>query len=90
LDPEVLFLDEPTASLDPEGTKAIEEIIRALASRGIKIVMATHDLSEAKRVAGEIVVLHRGCVVETGPATTFFGGPSTADARRFLAGELLV
>jgi tungstate transport system ATP-binding protein len=89
-DPEVLFLDEPTASLDPRGTKAIEEVIRTLAERGIKIVMATHDLSEAKRLAGEIVLLHRGCVVETGPADTFFAGPSTSDARRFLAGELLV
>jgi tungstate transport system ATP-binding protein len=89
-DPEVLFLDEPTASLDPRGTKSIEEIVRALALRGIKIVMATHDLSEAKRLAGEIVLLHRGSVVETGPADTFFAGPSTPDARRFLAGELLV
>jgi tungstate transport system ATP-binding protein len=89
-DPEVLFLDEPTASLDPEGTKAIEEIVRALVLRGIKIVMATHDLSEAKRLAGEIVLLHRGSVVEMGPADKFFSDPSTADARRFLAGELLV
>jgi tungstate transport system ATP-binding protein len=89
-DPEVLFLDEPTASLDPEGTKAIEEIVRALALRGIKIIMATHDLSEARRLAGEIVLLHRGLVVEMGRADTFFAGPSTPDARRFLAGDLLV
>jgi tungstate transport system ATP-binding protein len=89
-DPEVLFLDEPTASLDPEGTKAIEEIIRTLASRGIKIVMATHDLSEARRLAGDIILLHRGSVLEMGPADTFFAGPSSLDARRFLAGELLV
>jgi tungstate transport system ATP-binding protein len=89
-DPEVLFLDEPTASLDPEGTKAIEEIVRALIVRGIKIVMATHDLSEARRLAGEIILLHRGSVVEMGTAERFFAGPSTPDARRFLAGELLV
>jgi tungstate transport system ATP-binding protein len=89
-DPEVLFLDEPTASLDPEGTKAIEEIVRALALRGIKIVLATHDLAEARRLAGDIVLLHRGSVVETGPAEAFFAGPSTPEARRFLAGELLV
>ncbi len=86
----MLFLDEPTASLDPRGTKAIEEVIRTLAEGGIKIVMATHDLSEAKRLAGEIVLLHRGCVVETGPADAFFADPATSDARRFLAGELLV
>jgi tungstate transport system ATP-binding protein len=89
-DPEVLLLDEPTASLDPEGTKAIEEIIRTLALRGVKIIIATHDLSEAKRLAGEIVLLHRGSVVETGPAARFFAGPSSSDARRFLAGDLLV
>jgi tungstate transport system ATP-binding protein len=89
-DPEVLFLDEPTASLDPRGTKAIEEVIRKLAERGIKIVMATHDLAEAKRLAGEIILLHRGSVIETGPADRFFAGPSTPDARRFLRGELLV
>jgi tungstate transport system ATP-binding protein len=89
-EPEVLFLDEPTASLDPEGTRAIEEIIRALALRGIKIIMATHDLAEAKRLAGDVVLLHRGAIVESGPADRFFASPSTLDARRFLAGELLV
>src|SRR3954451_20706799 len=59
-DPEILFLDEPTASLDPAATKAIEDIIRAVSQRGIKVVMATHDLGEARRLGGEIVLLHRG------------------------------
>jgi len=87
-DPAVLFLDEPTASLDPAATKSIEDIIRTLASRGIKIVMSTHDLGEARRLAGEVVLLHQGSVVESGPAETFFAGPSTDYGRRFIAGEL--
>ena len=51
--------------------------------------MATHDLGEARRLAGDIVMLHRGRVVETGAAASFFDAPQTAEARTFLAGELL-
>ena len=90
LDPEVLFLDEPTASLDPAATKAIEDIVRGIAGSGIKIVMATHDLGEARRLAGDIVLLHRGRIVETGATPAFFEAPRTEAARRFLAGDLLV
>jgi tungstate transport system ATP-binding protein len=89
-EPEILFLDEPTASLDPAATKAVEDVVRAVAARGIKVVMATHDLGEAKRLAGEIVLLHRGRVIEQSDAVTFFGTPKTEEARRFVAGELLV
>jgi tungstate transport system ATP-binding protein len=89
-DPEVLFLDEPTASLDPAATKAIEDVIRAVAARGIKVVMATHDLGEARRLAGEIVLMHRGRVLEITPAAEFFESPKSQEARRFIAGDLLV
>jgi tungstate transport system ATP-binding protein len=89
-DPQVLFLDEPTASLDPAATKAVEDIIRAVAARGIKVVMATHDLGEARRLAGEIVLMHRGRLVECGPVAEFFESPKTQEARRFIAGDLLV
>ncbi|WP_213285683.1 energy-coupling factor ABC transporter ATP-binding protein [Bradyrhizobium sp. sGM-13] len=89
-DPSVLFLDEPTASLDPIATKAVEDIIRTVSERNIKVVMATHDLGEARRLAGEIVMLHRGRIVETGAAASFFDAPQTAEARAFLAGELLI
>ena len=88
--PEILLLDEPTASLDPAATKAIEDVIRGVSQRGIKVLMATHDLGEARRLAGEIVMLHRGRIVETGPASTFFNTPQTEDAKRFIAGELLI
>ena len=89
-DPELLFLDEPTASLDPAATKAIEDVVHAVAARGIKVVMSTHDLGEAKRLAGEIVLMHRGRVIESRPAVEFFAGPRTPEAKQFIAGELLV
>ncbi|MFN9093383.1 MAG: ATP-binding cassette domain-containing protein, partial [Alphaproteobacteria bacterium] len=60
LSPEVLFLDEPCASLDPTATRAVEEIVGTLAARGTKIVMTTHDLGQARRLAGEVLFLNRG------------------------------
>jgi tungstate transport system ATP-binding protein len=89
-DPAVLFLDEPTASLDPAATKSVEDVIRSAAEHGIKVVIATHDLGQARRLCGEIVLLHRGRVIERGTAADFFTQPRTDDARRFVAGELLV
>ena len=89
-DPAVLFLDEPTASLDPYATKALEDIIRAVSARGVKVVMSTHDLGQAKRLAGEIVLLHRGRLLEAAPVDEFFARPRTQEAQKFIAGELLV
>jgi tungstate transport system ATP-binding protein len=89
-DPDVLLLDEPTTSLDPASTKAIEDIIRGIARSGIKIVMSTHDLGEARRIAGEIVLLHRGRVIECSVADAFLNSPKTPEARAFLAQELLI
>jgi tungstate transport system ATP-binding protein len=89
-DPAVLFLDEPTASLDPAATKGIEDIVRTITARGVKVVMSTHDLGQAKRLAGDIVLLHRGRLIESGPASEFFATPRTQEARTFIAGELLV
>lgn len=90
LAPAILFLDEPTASLDPASTKAVEDVIRAVASGGIKVVMSTHDLGQARRIAGEIVLLHHGRVIESGDATELFNAPKTLEAIKFIAGELLV
>jgi tungstate transport system ATP-binding protein len=88
--PAVLFLDEPTASLDPAATKAFEDVIQTIVARGIKVVMSTHDLGEARRLAGEIVMLHKGRVIETSSASAFFDAPQSAEARKFLSGDLLV
>jgi tungstate transport system ATP-binding protein len=87
--PEVLFLDEPCASLDPGATRAVEEIVATLARAGTKIVMTTQDLGQARRLAGDIVFLHAGRVLEHAPAARFFTAPATAEAAAFLRGELL-
>jgi tungstate transport system ATP-binding protein len=89
-DPTILFLDEPTASLDPHATKSIEDVIREIAQSGVKVVMSTHDLGQAKRLGGGIVLLHRAQLIEHTPASEFFDNPRTPEARRFIAGELLV
>jgi tungstate transport system ATP-binding protein len=89
-DPELLLLDEPAASLDPAATKAIEDIVRKVAARGVKVVMSTHDLGQARRLAGEIVLLHRGRLIESRLAAEFFSAPHSDEAKTFLAGELLV
>jgi tungstate transport system ATP-binding protein len=89
-DPAVLFLDEPTGSLDPASTKAIEDVIGSVAASGIKIIMSTHDLGEARRLAGDIVLLHRGRMIEHADAAQFFHSPKTAEARSFMAGDLLL
>jgi tungstate transport system ATP-binding protein len=89
LQPELLFLDEPSASLDPAATRAVEEIVLTLAQRGTKIVMTTHDLAQARRLAGDVVFLHRGSVLEQAPAEAFFQQPASATERAFLRGELV-
>ena len=89
LRPEILFLDEPTASLDPAATRAVEQIIDAFHAAGTKIVMTTHDLGQARRLADEVVFLHQGRVAERGEAAAFFDHPSSPAAQAFLAGDLL-
>jgi energy-coupling factor transporter ATP-binding protein EcfA2 len=89
LHPEVLFLDEPTASLDPAATRAVEEIIEVFHHAGTKIVMTTHDLGQARRLADEVLFLHKGRLLERAPAEDFFQRPTTREARAFLAGDLL-
>jgi tungstate transport system ATP-binding protein len=89
LEPEILFLDEPTANLDPAATRAVEDAIAAFHETGTKVVMTTHDLGQARRLADEILFLHRGRLIERLPAADFFRAPTTPEARAFLDGELL-
>jgi tungstate transport system ATP-binding protein len=88
LHPEVLFLDEPTASLDPGATREIENVIRAFDASGTKIVMATHNLGQARRLGDEVIYLHHGRVMERTPVEQFFAQPSTPEAAAFIKGEL--
>jgi tungstate transport system ATP-binding protein len=89
LKPQVLFLDEPTASLDPAATAAVEEIIQAIFAAGTYVIMTTHDLGQARRLADDIIFLHRGRMFERSPAQTFFAGPQNDLAQAFIRGELL-
>ncbi len=90
LRPEVLFLDEPTASLDPQAVQHIEGLVRSIHRSGTKVIMTTHDLGQAKRLADEIWFLHRGRLVECAAAEEFFRSPATSEAQTFLEGKLLL
>jgi tungstate transport system ATP-binding protein len=87
--PEVLFLDEPTANLDPAATRQVEAIVKTFRDHGTKVVMTTHDLGQARRLAEEVLFLHRGRLLEQARAEYFFTGPATAEAHAFVRGELL-
>ncbi len=87
--PEVLFLDEPTANLDPAAIRRVEAIVKAFRDAGTKVILTTHDLGQARRLADEVVFLHHGKLMEQAPAERFFAGPATAEARAFVRGELL-
>ena len=87
--PEILFLDEPTAALDPAATRAVEAIIDSIALAGTKIIMTTHDMAQARRLADDVLFLNRGCLLERGPAKDFFEAPRSEEAQAFIRGELL-
>jgi tungstate transport system ATP-binding protein len=89
-DPDVLFLDEPTASLDPGSVAAIEEIVREARDRGVKIIFISHDIGQAKRLGDEVVFLHRGRIEERAPVSEFFEAPRCQAARDYLAGRIVL
>lgn len=88
--PEMLLLDEPTASLDPQATHAIEDLIQRSHDRGTKIVLVTHDMGQAKRLGDEIVFMSKGRIAEFTPAETFFSRPQSEEARAYLSGRLVI
>ncbi len=89
-DPEVLLLDEPCANLDPAATAAIEALIRDAKARGTRIVLVTHDIAQAKRLADDVTFLHDGRIVEQAPAADFFEQPASSAGRAYLDGRLLI
>jgi tungstate transport system ATP-binding protein len=88
LHPEVLFLDEPTANLDPGAAREIEAVIQAFDVAGTKIVMSTHSLGQARRLGDEVIYLHQGRVLERAPIERFFPQPASPEAAAFVKGEL--
>jgi tungstate transport system ATP-binding protein len=88
LGPEVLFLDEPTANLDPGATRELETIIGQIHASGTKIVMTTHNLGQARRLGDEIIFINGGRLVERTPVERFFPRPTTAEAAAFIRGEV--
>jgi len=88
LRPGILFLDEPTASLDPGATAEVERVIASIAAEGTRLVMTTHNLGQARRLADEIVFIHAGRAAERTAADRFFDQPASNEARLFLQGEL--
>ena len=90
LDPAILFLDEPTSSLDPHATALIEARLEAAREAGVTVVLVTHDLGQARRLADTVAVMHQGRIVERASAAAFFAGPKSAEARAFVRRDLVL
>lgn len=88
--PDVLLLDEPTASLDPAATNAIEQIALACADKATKVILVTHDAGQARRLSNDVIFLNAGRAVEHSPAAAFFNQPLSQPARDYLAGRITI
>ena len=87
--PEVLFLDEPTTNLDGKSTREIETILRSAYENGTRMIMTTHDIGQARRLATDVVFLNRGRQCEHSAANEFFSSPQSSPAKTYLNGEIL-
>jgi tungstate transport system ATP-binding protein len=85
IEPDILFLDEPTANLDPNATATLENIIK---DTKITTIMATHDIMQAKRIAENIIFIEQGKIIESSKASVFFNGPSSPAAQKFIEGKI--
>ncbi|HED13794.1 MAG TPA: ATP-binding cassette domain-containing protein [Gammaproteobacteria bacterium] len=88
--PTVLLLDEPTASLDPASVQAVEAIIESAHSQGIKIIFVTHDVGQVRRLADEVLFIHRGTITEQTSVAQFLSSPGSQVASDYLAGRLVL
>jgi tungstate transport system ATP-binding protein len=89
LQPDLVWLDEPTANLDPASTQSIESIVMRMSAEGATCVMSTHDIGQARRLAQRVVLMAGGRIIESTEAQRFFEEPTTEAGRRYLRGELL-
>jgi tungstate transport system ATP-binding protein len=90
VEPDILLLDEPAANLDPASTAAIESVLRGIRDAGTPVVLITHDLAQARRLADEVVFLHKGQIKERTPAAAFFARPKSAEALAYINGEIVL
>ena len=88
--PKLLFLDEPTASLDPASVLIIEQLIKQASQQGVKSVFISHDIGQAKRLGSDVIFLNRGQVIEHTDAATFFNNPHSREAKAYLDGEIVL
>jgi tungstate transport system ATP-binding protein len=89
-EPEILILDEPTSNLDPAATVAIETLVGEVRSTGVGVVLITHDLGQARRLADEVAFLHHGKLVERTPREQFLLQPRSPQAQAFMRGEIVL
>ncbi len=90
MEPEVLLLDEPTSNLDPQATHTVEELVRSLRASGVKILMTTHDLGQARRLADDVLFLNQGRLLRHMPVERFFNAPEHSAIEAFVRGDLLL
>jgi tungstate transport system ATP-binding protein len=89
-EPELLLLDEPTANLDPDNIELIEEMIASLSrTKEITVIMVTHNIFQARRIADQVIFINQGKVVEMGPTEIIFGEPVQDSTRRFVEGRMV-
>jgi tungstate transport system ATP-binding protein len=89
MDPQIVFLDEPSASLDGRATREIENILADTQKTGTRLILSTHDMGQARRLADRVIFMLGGRVHETGPAAPFFEHPQTPEANAFLNGDIV-
>ena len=89
-DPAVLMLDEPCASIDAASTQQIEDRLLQVRKRGVKIILVTHDIGQARRLADDVVFMHHGRVLEYSTAGVFFDAPSSPEAQAYLDGRIVI
>jgi tungstate transport system ATP-binding protein len=90
INPAILFLDEATSNLDPASIETIETNLQSVSKQGMKLILVTHDVGQAKRLADDVLFLHHGKLAEHSPAKSFFQKPKSAAARAYLAGKLVL
>ncbi|MDP1567814.1 MAG: phosphate ABC transporter ATP-binding protein, partial [Polaromonas sp.] len=89
LRPDVLLLDEPTASLDPAAKREVEALMAEIAEAGMTLIFSSHNLGQVKRLASRVVYLEQGRLLADRPTHDFFNGPLPPDAEHFVKGELV-